>query len=102
MFFDLRKGYNDMMKVRLFLYVFVGLLAFSGCSKDEHFENHQTTQSHEFKLKKNNITADYRAGFDKVYLDTDMAMTWTAASSADWLTVSPTSGAHTSCKGEKG
>jgi hypothetical protein len=55
MFFDLRKGYNDMMKVRLFLYVFVGLLAFSGCSKDEHFENHQTTQSHEFKLKKTTL-----------------------------------------------
>ena len=80
-----------MMKVRLFLCVLVGLLVFSGCSK-ETFEEHKPAQAHEFKLKKNDITTDYRKGFEYVYLDTDMAITWTAASSADWLIVTPTSG----------
>jgi hypothetical protein len=80
-----------MMKVRLLLYLFVGLLVFSGCSKDS-FEDHKPEPSHEFKLKKNSITTDYRGGFENIYLDTDMAITWTATSSADWLTVSPTSG----------
>ena len=39
-----------MIKARLFLFVFIGLLMFSGCSKEEQFENHQTP--HEFKLAK--------------------------------------------------
>ena len=80
------------MKERLLLYVLMGLLVFSGCSENEHFENHKTIMPHEFKLKKNNITTEYRTGFEYIYLDTDMAITWTATSSADWLTVSPSSG----------
>lgn len=80
------------MMGRLLLSVFIGLLVFSGCSKEEPFENHQRIQSHEFKLKKNNITTIYTTGFEYVYLDTDMAITWTAASSDDWLSVSPSSG----------
>ena len=80
-----------MMKVRLFLYVFVGLLLFSGCS-EEHFENHVTTRSHEFKLTKNSLTAEYTASFANIKMVTDEAITWTATCSADWLSVSPTSG----------
>lgn len=81
-----------IMKVRYIIIVLIGLLVFSGCSENEHFENQKTVSSHEFKLKKNSITTEYRTGFEYVYLDTDMAITWTATSSADWLTVSPTSG----------
>ena len=88
-----------MMKERLVLNVerlvlSVGclVLVFSGCSENEHFENHKTIAPHEFKLKKNNITTEYRTGFEYIYLDTDMAITWTATSSADWLSVSPSSG----------
>lgn len=77
---------------RLLLSVFIGLLVFSGCSQEEPFENHQTTQPHEFKLKKNDISTIYTPGFEYVYLYTDMAITWTAASSDDWLSVSPSSG----------
>ena len=84
-----------MMKVRRFLYVFVGLLVFSGCS-EEHIENYETIQPHErphlFELSKNSLTAEYTEGFANINLKTDMAMTWTTACSADWLSVSPTSG----------
>ena len=80
------------MMGRLLLSVFIGLLVFSGCSQEEPFENHQTTQPHEFKLKKNEISTIYTPGFEYVYLYTDMAITWTAASSDDWLSVSPSSG----------
>ena len=80
-----------MMKVRLLLHIFVSMLLFLGCSED-HFENHQPAQSHEFKLKKNSIATEYRTGFENIYLDTDTTITWTAVSSADWLTVSPSSG----------
>jgi len=79
-----------MMKVRLFLYVFVGLLVFSGCSKEEQFNTPQT--AHEFKLKKNNVNASYTVGFENIHLNADLAITWTATSSADWLSVSPSSG----------
>ena len=80
-----------MMKVRSFLYIFVGLLVLSGCSKDTTDEP-EPVQSHEFKLRKYSITTEYRAGHENIYLDTDMTITWTAVSSADWLTVSPSSG----------
>ena len=80
------------MMGRLLLSVFIGLLVFSGCSQEEPFENHLTTQPHEFKLKKNDISTIYTPGFEYVYLYTDMAITWTAASSDDWLSVSPSSG----------
>ena len=63
---------------------------FSGCSKEEQFENHQT--SHEFKLAKKSITANYTAGFANISMIADLAITWTATCSADWLSVSPTSG----------
>ena len=79
-----------MIKPRLFLFVFIGLLMFSGCSKEEQFENHQT--SHEFKLAKKSITANYTAGFANISMIADLAITWTATCSADWLSVSPTSG----------
>ena len=81
-----------MMKVRLFLYVFVGLLVLSGCSKEEHFENQKTTQPHVFKLSKNSVDASYTAGFANITMFADMAITWTATCSADWLSLSPTSG----------
>ena len=80
-----------MMKVRSFLYIFVGLLVFSGCSKDT-LDEPKPVQSHEFKLRKSSITTTYRAGSDNVNLDTDTTIMWTAVSSADWLTVSPLSG----------
>lgn len=80
-----------MVKMRLFLYVFVGLLVFSGCS-EEHFGNNGTTHPHEFKLSRNSLAAEYAAGMANINLDTDMAITWTATCSADWLSVSPTSG----------
>ena len=79
-----------MKKECHFLFLFVGLLVLSGCS-DEHFEN-MTIASHEFKLKKNSITVDYTASFENIYLDTDMAISWTTSSSADRLSVSPSSG----------
>lgn len=79
-----------MIKARLFLFVFIGLLVFSGCSKEEQFENHQTP--HEFKLARNSITANYTAGFANISMSADLAITWTATCSADWLSVSPTSG----------
>lgn len=79
-----------MIKARLFLFVFIGLLMFSGCSKEEQFENHQTP--HEFKLAKKSITANYTAGFANISMIADLAITWTATCSADWLSVSPTSG----------
>lgn len=81
-----------MIKARLFLFVFIGLLMFSGCSKEEHFENHQTTQPPEFKLANNSITANYTVGFANISLSADLAIIWTATCSADWLSVSPTSG----------
>ena len=81
-----------MMMGRLLLSVFIGLLVFSSCSQEEPFENHQTTQPHEFKLKKNSVTASYTAGFENIHLNTDMAISWTTSSSAEWLTVSPSSG----------
>ena len=80
-----------MMKVRSILYMFVSLLVFSGCSKDT-FETRKPVQSSEFELSKNSITTVYRAGYEKIYLDADMTIAWTAVSSDDWLTVSPSSG----------
>ena len=79
-----------MMKVRLFLYVFVGLLVFVGCS-DDHFED-QPARPHEFKLERNSVTAEYTEGFANINMVADLAITWTATCSADWLSVSPTSG----------
>ena len=78
-----------MIKARLFLFVFIGLLMFSSCSKEVNSENHQP---HEFKLAKNSITANYTAGFANISMSADLAITWTATCSADWLSVSPTSG----------
>lgn len=80
-----------MIKVRLILFVFIGMFVFSGCSEDT-FENRHTVVPHEFKLKKDNVKAGYTAGFENIYLDTDMAISWTTSSSADWLSVSPSSG----------
>ena len=80
-----------MMKMRSILYIFVSLLVFSGCSKDTTDEP-KPIQYHEFKLRKYSITTEYRAGHENIYLDTDTTITWTAVSSADWLTVSPSSG----------
>ena len=80
-----------MMKVRFILFVFIGMFVLSGCSEDT-FENRHTVAPHEFKLKKDNIKAGYTAGFENIYLDTDMAISWTTSSSADWLSVSPSSG----------
>ena len=79
-----------MKNVRIVLYVFVGLLVFSGCSKEELFKTPQA--AHEFKLSKNSVKAGYTAGFENIHFDADLAITWTATCSADWLSVSPTSG----------
>ena len=81
------------MKERIFLFVFVffGLLLFSGCSK-EHFDTTQTPTPHEFRLARNSIEASYTAGFANISMVADLAISWTATCSADWLTVSPTSG----------
>jgi hypothetical protein len=79
-----------MRKDRLFLFLLIGLLVFSGCSKEEQFRTPQVT--HEFKLSKNNITANYTAGFANISMEADLAIIWTATCSADWLSVSPTSG----------
>ena len=80
------------MKERLFLFAWIGLLVFSGCSKEDKFDTKQTTAPHEYRLSKTSITAAYTAGFENIRMLTDMAITWTATSSADWLTVTPTSG----------
>ena len=79
-----------MIKTRLFLIVMTGLLVFSGCSKEEQFKTPQA--AHEFKLTKKNINATYTAGFENIHFDADLAIIWTATCSADWLSVSPTSG----------
>lgn len=79
-----------MMNARLLLFVLTGLLVFSGCSKEEEFKSSQAP--HEFKLSKNSIKAGYTAGFENIHFDADLAITWTATCSADWLSVSPTSG----------
>lgn len=77
------------MKVHYILFVLVGLFVYSGCSNEDF---HQTIAPHEFSLKKNNITVSHAAGFENIHLNTDMAISWTTSSSADWLTVSPSSG----------
>ena len=77
--------------MRHIIIVFIGLLVLSGCSED-HFENQQTIQSHEFKLKKNSITVSYTAGSETIYLNADMDISWTVSTQADWLSVTPSSG----------
>ena len=82
-----------MIKARLFLFALTGLLVFSGCSKEGEEKQFKSPQAaHAFKLSKNNITANYTAGFVNINMYADLAITWTATSSADWLTVSPASG----------
>lgn len=76
---------------KILVFVLAVLLVLSGCSKED-MENHKTIASHEFNLTKTNIKVGYEAGFEYIHLNTDMAISWTATSSADWLSVSPTSG----------
>ena len=77
-----------MIKARLFLFALTGLLVFSGCSKEGEEKQFKSPQAaHAFKLSKNNITANYTAGFVNINMYADLAITWTATSSADWLTV---------------
>ena len=80
-----------MIKARLFLYILTGLLVFSSCSKEEE-QFKSTPAAHDFKLSKISIQAGYTSGFENVYFTADLAITWTATTSADWLSVSPTSG----------
>ena len=81
-----------MIKARLFLCVLTGLLVFSSCSKEDDKEYKSTQAPHEFKLAKNSIKAGYKASYENVLLSADLAIKWTATTSADWLSVSPTSG----------
>ena len=89
----MEKRKKGFMKERIFFYIcfLMGLLMFSGCSK-ESFENDETTPSYVFRLTSYNLTAGYREDFTSVYLDANADMTWKALSSVDWLTVSPASG----------
>ena len=81
-----------MIKARLFLFVLTGLLVFSSCSKEEETRFKPSQAPHEFRLSKTSIKAGYTAGYENLYFYADLAITWTATSSADWLTVSPSSG----------
>ena len=87
-----QKDCNSMIKARLFLCVLTGLLVFSSCSKEDDKEYKSTQAPHEFKLAKNSIKAGYKASYENVLLSADLAIKWTATTSADWLSVSPTSG----------
>ena len=87
-----KKDCNSMINARLLLFVLTGLLVFSSCSKEDDKEYKSTQAPHEFKLAKNSIKAGYKASYENVLLSADLAIKWTATTSADWLSVSPTSG----------
>ena len=87
-----RKDCNSMIKARLLLCVLTGLLVFSGCSKEEDHQFKGSQAAHEFRLSKSSIKTGYTAGYEHIWFYADLAITWTATTSADWLSVSPTSG----------
>ena len=77
-------------KARAMLFVLVGLLVVAGCS-DDTFEKSKPTHPHEFSLSRNSMEVAYTAGFANINMSADMAISWTATCSADWLSVTPTS-----------
>ena len=79
------------MKKIVFFTVVVGLLLFS-CSS-EHEENREQPKEL-IKLGISSISAGYESGINYVGVMTDLP--WKASTSADWLSISPSSGTGTS------
>lgn len=80
------------MKKTFYVLLLLVMCLLASCGKDAIEEPKPIVHSYGVKLNRNELTGGYAESYGYVSISTEETVAWTATSSADWLTVSPSSG----------